>query len=320
MKKIIVLLSFICFFALQGLAQEKVYLKNQKEPIECTVTEINSEEIKYRPSDAPQLVIGVSKLEVSKIVFKSGRVQYFTDPLEDFNFYKGQKRWIAKLGLLSPAFGFTDFYLEKSVKPGKSLEFQANIIGLGKNPLINTVYYSGNVGQEIYKNQSGAMIGVGMKILRMPDFEMGNRKLMHILQGGYLKPSILVGYYERNIEFQDPNSYLYDYKRKGIVTSLISVTVGKQWILDNTFSIDLYGLIGLGVDNYRSQQIKTAKDAGGITVSSFDDVLPYSNFGYTRFGRGDAGIAIGGGIKVGYLFNWKKPKPAAVDKAPNKDK
>lgn len=310
MKKLFFLLLNIGLFISSAMAQEKLYLKTQKEPIDCQVTEINSSEVKYKPSDAEQLIIGVSIIDVDKIVFKSGRVQTFSDPLKDFNFYKGQKKWIAKFGLLSPVSGFTDFYLEKSVKPGRSVEFQANVIGLGKNSVITGQYDSN--GKEFYYNQRGGSLGVGIKVLRMPDFELANRKLMHILQGGYLKPAIMLGYYQRNIVFTDPNTYITQTKTKGIVTSLVSMTVGKQWILDNTFSIDLYAMIGLGVDNFRRQQTKTIREASnGLNLVDYADVMPYKNFGYTRFGRGDAGVAIGAGIKMGYLFNVKKKKDSS---------
>lgn len=290
--------------ALSGLAQEKLYLKGQKEPINCQVVEINSTEIKYKPSDAEQLTIGTSIIEVEKIVFKSGRVQYFSDPLEDFSFYKGQKKWNFKVGILSPASGYTDLYLEKSLKPGRSIEFQASIIGLGTNPVIPDQYNGNN--QQIHFDQKGGTVGVGLKVLRMPDFEVANRKLMHILQGGYLKPAISLGYYQRNMISLDPITYATQTKVKGIVTSLVSMSVGKQWILDNTFSIDIYALMGLGVDNFRSQQAKVYKEVTGFSIDQYNDVLPYRNFGYTRFGRGDAGVAIGAGIKIGYLFNTKK--------------
>lgn len=310
MKKLISLLTCMVFFAGLAKAQEKLYLKNQKEPISCQVVEINSTEIKYKPNDAEQLVVGVSKLEVDKIVFKSGRVQYFRDPLSDYEFYKGQKRWIVKAGILSPAVGFTDFYLEKSIKPGRSVEYQLNVIGLGKNLTINGGYNSNN--QEIQLNQRGASIGIGLKVLRMPDFEITNRKLMHILQGGYLKPAVQLGYYQRNMLYNDPITYETKTQNKAIVTSFVSVTIGKQWILDNTFSIDLYALMGMGVDNFRSQQTKINKDVGNQYIT--EDNIPYQNFGYTRFGRGDVGIGIGGGVKLGYLFNTKKKKDASVGK------
>lgn len=310
MKKLIGLLSCFFFFIGQIAAQEKLYLKNQKEPIPCQVVEINTTEIKYRPSDAEQLVVGISKMEVEKIVFKSGRVQYFTDPLTDYDFYKGQKRWIVKAGILSPAFGFTDFYLEKSIKPGRSVEYQLNVIGLGKNLTVNDAYNSSN--QEIKLNQRGASIGVGLKVLRLPDFELTNRKLMHILQGGYLKPAVQLGYYQRNMIYNDPLTYATKTQNKTILTSFVSVTVGKQWILDNTFSIDLYALMGMGVDNFRTQQSKINKDVGNPLISY--ENMPYQNYGYTRFGRGDVGIGIGGGVKLGYLFNTKKKKDASVGK------
>jgi hypothetical protein len=310
MRKLFFVLISLVFWSGQAIAQEKLYLRNQKAPIDCQITEINTSEVKYKPSDAEQLTVGVSINDVEKIVFKSGRVQSFGDPMQDFSFYKGQKKWIAKFGLLSPASGFTDFYIEKSVKPGRSIEFQANVIGLGKNSVINGQFDTS--GKEFFYNQKGGSVGVGLKVLRLPDFELANRKLMHILQGGYLKPAVMLGYYQRNMVYTDPNTYTTMSRSKGVFTSLISMTVGKQWILDNTFSIDIYALVGLGVDNFRRQQSKAIREASnGLNIDNYNDIIPYKNFGYTRFGRGDAGVAVGAGVKIGYLFNVKKKKDSS---------
>ncbi|MFA6151429.1 MAG: hypothetical protein WC716_08925 [Chitinophagaceae bacterium] len=310
MKKTSCFFLFAMVLLCNSYAQEKLFLKNQKEPIPCKILEINTTEIKYQPSDADQLTIGVSKNDVEKIIFKSGRTQYFTDPLQDFSYYKGQKRMIFKTGLLSPALGFADFYLEKSIKPGKSMEFQLNVIGLGKN----ITYYNNYLNSDnLYINQRGASVGAGVKMLRMPDFELSNRRLMHILHGSYLKPAVSMGYYKRDFVIIDPMNYTYSTKNKGIVIGLISVSAGKQWILDNTFSLEFYGTVGLGIDNFRSQQSKINKENNGNPYTQ-DETLPYQNFGYTRFGRGDVGVSVGGGLKVGYLFNCKKPKVAGMDK------
>ena len=64
-----------------------------------------------------------------------------------------------KAGILSPAFGFTDLYVEKSIKPGRSVEFQANIIGLGKNLTVNGQYSSQN--KPILYNQKAPQLEQG---------------------------------------------------------------------------------------------------------------------------------------------------------------
>lgn len=313
MKQALILLCILFTGIQSASAQEKIYLKHQKDPIDCKVLEINSTEIKYAPSDADGLQIGVSKNDVYKIVFKSGRVQYFTDPLQDFSYYKGQKRWIGKFGVLSPAFGFTDLYLEKSVKPGKSVEFQVNIIGLGQRLEYQNWYgYGGQI--KTYVNQRGASIGAGIKFLKMPDFETSNRKLVHILQGSYLKPTVSIGMYQRDFFFYEtpiagPYNPSIITQKKNVFTSQIALQTGKQWILDNTFCIDLYALVGLGIDNFRQNQNTPPSDvSGGTFVSIIEENMPYSNFGATRIGKGGAGLILGGGIKMGFLFNTKKTK------------
>jgi hypothetical protein len=304
MKKLIICCCTLLLLANVSFAQEKLYLKTQKEPIECQIVEINTEEVKYKPSDAPQLIIGVIKSDVLKIVYQSGRTQIITDPLEDYSFYVGQKRFIAKAGVLSPLNGFTDLYLEKSIKPGRSFEIQANIIGLGNKRHASDGF---TVSDSLFMKQKGLALGIGYKVLRMPDFTLSNRRLTHILQGSYIKPNVLFGYYQRNFLYQDPNSNLYKTQNKGVAYAQLGINLGKQWIFDNTFSIEIFGSLGIGFDNYRSQQIKSIVENGGTNYIN-QNVIPYGNFGFTRFGSNNMGLTLGGGIKVGYLFNWKKSK------------
>lgn len=305
MKHLCMLLLILTGFNGSVSAQEKIYMKHQKDPVNCTVKEIGVNEIKYTPADAEQLLIAVPKNDVDKIVFKSGRVQYFTDPLNDYNYYKGQRKYALKAGLFSPALGYTDLYLEKSLKPGRAVEFQATLIGLGKN---RTYYNNYTNYQQSNMNQRGFSLGVGFKALRMPDLDMGSRRMMHILQGSYIKPAVAVGYYEKNFVTTDMQNGGYNLIKKGVVTSHISISFGKQWILDNAISIEVYGSTGIGIDNYRAQQMKAAVEVNGPGAYLSDEVLPYANFGYTRFGRGSTGVTVGAGLKVGYLFNTKKSK------------
>lgn len=305
MKNLCTLFMLLLASGSLATAQEKIYMKHQKEPINALVKEIGVSEIKYVPSDAEQLIIAVPKNDVEKIVFKSGRTQYFTDPLNDYNYYKGQRRFALKMGLFSPALGYTDLYLEKSLKPGRAVEFQATLIGLGKN---RTYYNNYTSYQNSNMNQRGFSVGVGFKALRMPDFELSNRKMLHILQGSYIKPAVAVGYYEKNFVTPDMATGTYSLVKKGVVTSHLSVSLGKQWILDNTISIEVYGMTGIGIDNYRSQQMKATQEVNGLAAYASDDVTPYANFGYSRFGRGSTGVTFGAGVKVGCLFNTKKSK------------
>ena len=69
----------------------------------------------------------------------------------------------------------------------------------------------------------------------------------------------------------------------------------------------------MGFVNFRSSQEKFVRDNGGSPTYINDDNVPYTNFGYTRFGRGDLGLTMAGGLKIGYLFNWKKEAKAAKE-------
>jgi len=290
--------------SVSAMAQDKIYVKTQKAPLEGRIVEMGINEIKYKPKDAEYMVTVIEKQDIVKIVYESGRTENFTDPLDDFKYYMGQNKNVVKIGLLSPLFGFTDIYYERALKPGRSVEGQINIIGLGQNIRYNSL--SGNGNDDMRVNQKGASVGIGMKFLRLPDYNTGRLRLRHILQGSYLKPVVNIGYYKRDFIQEDQNMGTYKMTQKGIVTGNLGIILGKQWVYDNTLSLELYGMLGIGYDNFRTVQQKMINDAGNTWLD--DRSVPYPNFGYTRFGTNDVGLTLGGGIKIGFLFHFKKDK------------
>lgn len=288
-------------------AQDKIFTTTQKAPIEGEVTEISVGEVRYKPAGRPFPVVSVDKQDVLKIVYANGEVYMVHDPMKDFSVYNGQKKWNAKIDMLSPLVGYTRFYLEEAKRPGRSAEYELNIIGLGKNPIINSDYYSYNGAyHRIRFDAKGVGIGYGMKFLRLPDYVNGQVRLRHILQGSYVKPAISFAYYTRNFISQD-NIGNPITTRKPIYAINPSVTFGKQWILDNTISVEMYSTIGYGIDNVRSTQKEMRND---VTSQPFldENAIPFNSFGYTRFSSGDFGLSMNAGFRLGYLFHMKKPK------------
>lgn len=290
-------------------AQDKIYTTTQKTPIEGEVTEITVSEIKYRPVGRPTPIISLDKQDVVKIVYQSGEVFMINNPMKDFTIYSGQKRWIAKLDVLTPLVGHTRLFLEEARRPGRSAEYELNIIGIGKNPYITGEYVSVPNGYDraVKFDARGAGIGYGMKFLRLPDYINGQIRLRHILQGSYVKPAVSFAYYTRNFVGFDPaiGNYLI---RKPVYAANINTTFGKQWILDNTISLEVYGTVGYSFDNVRSNQRQVRSD---VSQPFFmEDNAPFNAFGYTRFSSGDFGLAVTGGFRIGYLFNMKKKEKA----------
>ncbi len=285
-------------------AQDKIYTTTQKAPIEGEVTEISVGEIKYKPTGRPFPVTTLDKQDVLKIVYGNGEVFMVNNPLKDFAMYNGQHKWNLKMDLLSPLLGYTNLYLEHSVKPGRSVEYQLNMIGLGKNQDMNYSGYSGNYVQGLKFDARGVGIGYGVKFLRLPDYVNGQVRLRHILQGSYIKPAISLAYYSRNFVGTDTFGFT-KVARKPVFAINPSVTFGRQFILDNTISLEIFGTIGYSYDNVRQQEREVRNDRMQPVYVGLDN-SPFNAFGYTRFSSGDFGLSVSGGIRIGYLFDMKK--------------
>ena len=90
------------------------------------------DEIKYKSRDqTDQIVYSIDKDQILKIVFENGRVQVIDNDMKNPVYYADQKKWMIKTGILGPLTSQMNFSLEKSIRPGRSLEATLGIIGLG---------------------------------------------------------------------------------------------------------------------------------------------------------------------------------------------
>ena len=306
MKNIFFSLVFLAIAQIAS-AQDKIYTTTQKTPIEGEVTEISVAEIKYKPTGRPFPVTTLDKQDVVKIVYANGEVFMVNNPLKDFAVYNGQHRWNGKIDLLSPLLGYTNLFLEHSVKPGRSVEYQLNLIGLGKDQELSYSGFNGNYLSGATFKARGIGLGIGTKFLRLPDYVNGQVRLRHILQGSYIKPAVSASYYSRNFLATDSIG-ITTLKRKPVFSINPSVTFGRQFILDNTISLEMYATIGYSFDNVRSQERKVQNDK--MQTFYFPGNEPFNNFGATRFSSGDFGLTLNTGIRIGYLFDVKKKKAA----------
>ncbi len=298
-------------------AQDKIYVKTQKQPIVGIITEVNSSEIKYHLVDRPLPILTVDRQDIIRIEFESGQKLQIADPSKDFNLYYDQHLWNAKVSLFSPLNGHTQLFLENVVKPGRSCEFELNIIGLGVDPDILGGYNNPNTNTPYTYGARGVGIGYGMRFIRMPDYMGTATRLRHLMQGSYIKPSFSTSVYTRNFVTDAPamtTGGAYVVERKPIFSALAAVSFGRQWILDNIISIDAYLMFGMGYDNVRSTQEKLNTDVLGNYYYNNQNTVPYLAFGYTRFSKSDLGVAFGAGIRVGFLFDFKKTTKTTVEK------
>lgn len=260
---ILALISFPAF------AQDKI-IKKSGVAIDCKVTEIAADEVKYYYSENPKLIFGIDKALVEKVEFSTGEtIVMESNTFKDPEYYINQKKHALKINFLSPLTGSTEFVYEQSIKPGKSWETALGIIGLGADP-------------QDY-NPSGVFGKFAYKFLRDPDFYMHSMHYAHILKGAYFSPEIALRYmsYDSyNYDYYYNSTYTETSSRKEKFDMAILLKLGKQWVFDDAFLLDIYGGVGYGI--------------GG----NDNDVL---NYGFI-ISSNDVPMAFTGGIRVGWIF------------------
>src|SRR5659263_277039 len=156
MKPTYALILFTVALSFTGFAQDRI-IKITKDTIVCQIKEIGDDEIKYTQKDfRGDLIFGIDKNKVSKILFSDGKELTFKDSMYDSAQYELQRKNALKIGFLSPLFGATSFTFEHSLKPGNSIEATLGIIGLGDDLPENH--------QEVY------ILSLVISLLRVPIF------------------------------------------------------------------------------------------------------------------------------------------------------
>lgn len=280
-----ILLFSCCPFVLR--AQDRIYLKNQTEPLYVHIVEESTFLVKYRPADAATPLIIINKKDVVSIVRQDGRVLPAEKSLEGYAYYEAPRNWVFKVEPYAANQSFSSVYLEKAGRSGRSYEFKMSLAG---NYIDKSTYTSGELRTF---ETSGAFVGAGIKFIKRPSWQAESARNTHPLQGAFIKPGFSIGYYQaRNTG------------NVGQLSSNISVALGKQWVLYNSFAIELYVSTGVGIDNYTSGGRNTGI-ADGISLRS-NDFVRYDNLGYSNLGFATVGVSLQTGFKIGYLFNIRK--------------
>jgi hypothetical protein len=206
-----------------------------------------------------------------------------------------------KIGFLSPILYHLHFSFERGVKQGQSWELHSTFIGLGQRPYPYEYYrpYTDLV-EYYYKKQAGLMIGAGYKFSFTPDYVVRGLRSRHIMQGSFFRPSAYLGGFKYNT-YSINSSNSITTKKTSIFTGALIAELGKQWIMSNRASLEIYGGIGYGFDTRP------------IINKDYSTVNDYTSFYYlyTRLSSNPTSnsfLVINGGIKLGYLFHTKKEK------------
>lgn len=264
----ILTIFFLAFLSFSGIAQDKI-IKKSGAVIECKVTEIATDEVKYYYTENPKLVFGIDKVLVEKIEFSTGEVIVMeSNTFRNPEYYIDQHKHALKINFISPLMGSTELVYEQSVKPGKSWETALGIIGLGFDPQEN--------------NPRGVFGKFAYKFIKDPDFYMQRMHYAHILKGGYIAPEIALRYmgFDSYDYYYNNNTYFETSKRKENFALAVMLKFGKQWVFDDSFLVDIFGGIGYGF--------------GGDDYETL-------NYGFT-VGNDEVPVAFTGGIRIGWVF------------------
>lgn len=270
MKTLQVFLILSLFLiASSGFAQDKIFLKNSKEVMEVDLIEIGTTSVRYTTyGDSTSLVFNLEKRLIDKIITEEGDHYAFADPLTDPAMYEGQAKNALKFGFFNPFLGSLQFSYERSLSPGKSIETTLGLIGLGVDVTD--------------RNVGGATLKFGYKMIKTPDYLIPGMRAKHILNGGYIKPEIIINYFQYDGYNYDYMSYTSSTSRQNSISGAIVLNFGKQWII-NKFLVDLYLGTGFGF------------------ASNSDNSYDGLYYGFAGAWDGFP-IAFTGGLKIGFVF------------------
>jgi hypothetical protein len=243
MKRIIFIFICLALGVLNSSAQDKMYLRGQKEPLKVKIIEVGIDEIKYKiwPATENDFLNVILKDRVEKIILQSGDVYSFTtldQDLKNPENFTHQKANNFKIRLLSPLSSATKISYERSIRPGRSFEIGVSLVGLGLDVFED--------------NPSGIMVRTGLKFINTPDMYMRKMRYTHRLKGFYMKPEVVFGAFNvdatENVQIFNPISgttVMQTVETRESITSMAAlVNIGYQWILDDAVSIDWF--VGLG--------------------------------------------------------------------------
>ncbi len=266
--KSLILLSLI-FFSITIFSQDRV-IKNSGDTLNCKVTEIGADQIKYYYSNNDKLIFGIDKALVKRIEFSTGEViKIEANSFDNPEYYIDQNRNVIKFNFLSPMNSNLEFIYERSLKPGRSWETSLGIIGLGFDPADH--------------NPRGAYGKFAYKFIRKPDFYMQRMHYAHILKGAYIAPEFAVRYTSYDTYIYRYNWNTYSHKERIQDFSMaVTLKFGKQWVIDDGFIVDLF--LGVGY---------------GFTTNSGDN---YDVVSYGFIVAPEVPITFTSGLRIGWAF------------------
>ncbi len=251
-------------------AQDVIEQKNG-EKIEVRIVELADDFVTYYHIDDPNKVeIKMNRSLIREIEFEYGRKEQEVAPGDDASYYIDDKQNNIMINFSAIANTATILTYERAIDPKSSWSASAAIHGAGIN---NEEERSGFGLNAAYKLKFGGL------------FKKNDYRPPHILHGGYLRPNI--GY--NSISFDNPSFLIDEYEDYSYVHG--GFDIGKEWILNNTLSLDLYG--GL---HYYGGSFNLVEDP------SCESCLDYEAINDGNI-SGEDNVAFKYGLQLGFLFD-----------------
>jgi hypothetical protein len=214
-----------------GNAQDTIYTKNHQRII-CKITSTESSNIVYsQPTLNSNVSYTIDKGYVTKVVFENGNIIEFDIKEKKVQDYTTQRKNILKFDYVSTFTGKLCLGYERSLGLQKSFEFNLGIIGLGTDLM------------EV--KPKGAYIQISYKFIKDPDFYLNLNHYAHVLKGFYLKPELSVSMFSRLTYRYSASQYSFN-DRENYSSAALILNFGKQWVIDDRFSISINAGLGYG--------------------------------------------------------------------------
>ncbi|HFS67005.1 MAG TPA: DUF3575 domain-containing protein [Flavobacteriia bacterium] len=218
MKKLIASIVFILFTFSLIYAQD-VIIKKDGSKMEVIIKEVGDKTIKYvEPKDPNGIIFTIDKALIKEIKFSYGKQIAVKNPETNEGYYADDKINNFTLNFIAIGGNTLALGYERAIKPGQSLFTEAKIYGAG-------------IKAANEKSRSGFGLDLAYRLKVKSLFNTNDYRPKHILHGSYFSP--VLGFSSGTFEYDD-NSY-NNYKHSIFHFGL---QYGKQWILQNTMSID----------------------------------------------------------------------------------
>lgn len=218
LKKAVLL--FLLSISIFSFGQDEIVKKDGKK-MKVIIKEMTDTSIKYvEYADPNGVVFTIPKAMVRSVEFSYGKKMDVENTLDSDLYYVDDKKNNFTLNFLALGGNTLALGYERSIKPGHSIFTEAKIYGAG----IKT-------RDEYSRSGFGIDFAYRLKIKTL--FDGTSYRPKHILNGAYFSPVIGFSTGEITEGYYWGGNYTYKH-----TIGHFGLQYGKQWILDNTLSID----------------------------------------------------------------------------------